>query len=149
MNQWMTASMRPLVNHLEKVIKQQLKTSVRVLPPSVQFVNRKRSTLLESPLGTCGPLNDISLLLQSQAMSRSSEMLCSDQIFSVRSEWDPSTRGPEWQTTGENYGNRMPSADVGRDKTRYLTYALCPTDGATSPFAQAVLEVMMGNLCNI
>ena len=47
-------------------IKQQFRTPVRVLSPSIQLViDRKRDTLLEFALGICGPPNDITLLLQS------------------------------------------------------------------------------------
>ena len=46
-------------------VEQQLRTSVRVLLPSVQLiVGRKRDALLESTLGIGGPPNDISPLLQ-------------------------------------------------------------------------------------
>ena len=48
-----------------KRVEQQLRTSVRVLLPSVQLVvDRKRDALLEFTLGVRSPTDDITLLLQ-------------------------------------------------------------------------------------
>ena len=58
---------RTLGQPLGEGIKQQLRTPVRVLPPSVQLVvDCKRDTFFEFTLGVCGPPNDVTLLLQSQ-----------------------------------------------------------------------------------
>ena len=57
---------RALSQPLGERVEQQLRTSVRVLLPSIQLVvDRKRDTLLEFALRVRGPPNDITLLLQS------------------------------------------------------------------------------------
>ena len=130
---------RTLGQPLGERIKQQLGTPVRVLPPSVQLVvDRKRDTLLESAVGVRGPPNNITLFLQSQGhvkvlrdiMFRPNFLFLISRIHEHRVL---NGRPPE-----KTKVTARCQLTQGKIRIKHVTHALCPTNGATSPFAQAI-----------